>query len=99
MYVPSGIEPTCNVGNAGLILGWEDPLEEKSSNPPQYSCLENSMDRGPRWTIIHLIAESDKTERLTLFVSSSILAWESHGQRTLEGYGPWGHKESTQLSD
>ena len=25
-------------------LGWEDPLE--NSNPFQYSCLENSMDRG-----------------------------------------------------
>ena len=22
---------------------------------------------------------------------SSILAWESHGQRSLEGYSPWGH--------
>ena len=25
---------------------------------------------------------------------SSILAWESHGQRDLVGYGPWGCKES-----
>ena len=25
---------------------------------------------------------------------SSILAQESHGQRSLVGYGPWGHKES-----
>ena len=24
---------------------------------------------------------------------SSILAWESHGQRSLVGYIPWGHKE------
>ena len=24
---------------------------------------------------------------------SNILAWESHGQRSLEGYSPWGHKE------
>ena len=23
---------------------------------------------------------------------SSILAWKSHGQRSLAGYGPWGHK-------
>ena len=23
---------------------------------------------------------------------SSILAWKSHGQRSLMGYGPWGHK-------
>ena len=25
---------------------------------------------------------------------SSILAWEIHGQRSLVGYSPWGHKES-----
>ena len=25
---------------------------------------------------------------------SSILAWKSHGQRSLVGYSPWGHKES-----
>ena len=25
---------------------------------------------------------------------SSILAWEIHGQRSLEGYSPWDHKES-----
>ena len=24
---------------------------------------------------------------------SSILAWRTHGQRSLEGYSPWGHKE------
>ena len=27
-------------------------------------------------------------------VSSSVLAWKSHGQRSLAGYGPWGPKES-----
>ena len=24
---------------------------------------------------------------------SSILAWKTHGQRSLIGYSPWGHKE------
>ena len=27
-------------------LGQEDPLEEEMGTPFQYSCLENSMDRG-----------------------------------------------------
>ena len=31
-----------------------------------------------------------KKQQFTL----SILAWESHGQRSLAGYSPWGHKES-----
>ena len=26
--------------------------------------------------------------------SSSILAWRIHGQSSLMGYSPWGHKES-----
>ena len=25
---------------------------------------------------------------------SSIVAWKIHGQRSLAGYNPWGHKES-----
>ena len=25
---------------------------------------------------------------------SSVLAWRIHGQRSLAGYSPWGHKES-----
>ena len=25
---------------------------------------------------------------------SSILAWKSHGQKSLVSYSPWGHKES-----
>jgi len=27
-------------------------------------------------------------------IYSSILAWEIHGQRSLVGCSPWGHKES-----
>ena len=35
-------------------------------HPVQYSCLENSMDRGARQTTIHGVAESDTTEQLAL---------------------------------
>ena len=28
---------------------------------------------------------------------SSILAWRIHGQRSLGGYSPWGHKESVMI--
>ena len=34
-------------------LGWEDPLEEEMATPLQYSCLENSMDRGAWQAIVH----------------------------------------------
>ena len=31
---------------------------EGNGNPLQYSCLENSMDRGVWWAIVHGIAKS-----------------------------------------
>ena len=33
-----------------------------NGKPLQYSCLENPMDRGPWWVIVHRVAESDTTE-------------------------------------
>ena len=31
--------------------------------------------------------------------NSSILVWETHGQRNLAGYSPWGATSWTRLSD
>ena len=39
-------------------LGWEDPLEEETGNPLQYSCLENPMDRGAWLAPVHGVAKS-----------------------------------------
>ena len=39
-------ESACNVGEPGLIPGPERFPAEENGNPLQYSCLENSMDRG-----------------------------------------------------
>ena len=33
-----------------------------NSNPLQYSCLENSMDRGVWWVTVRGVTESDTTE-------------------------------------
>ena len=38
--------------------GWEDPLEEGNGNPLQYSCLENSMDRGAWQATVHGVAKN-----------------------------------------
>ena len=38
-------------------LGWEDP-GGGHSNPLQYACLENPMDRGAWQAVVHGIAKS-----------------------------------------
>ena len=48
----------CNTGDLGLILGLERSPGERNSNPLQYSCLENPMDRGAWQAIIHGVAKS-----------------------------------------
>ena len=37
------------------------PLEEEISNTAQYSCLENSINRGVLWATDHGVTESDTT--------------------------------------
>ena len=39
-------------------LGQDEHLREGNGNPLQYSCLENSTDRGAWWAIVHGIAKS-----------------------------------------
>ena len=48
-----GKESACNVGYLGLILGLGTYPGEGNSNPLQYSCLENSMDRGAWQATVH----------------------------------------------
>ena len=39
-------------------LRWEDPHGEENGSPLQYSCLENSMDRGSWQAVVHGLAKS-----------------------------------------
>ena len=41
-------------------LGWEDLLEKEIATHPTIldSCLENPMDRGAWWAIVHGVAKS-----------------------------------------
>ena len=41
-----GKASACNAGDPGSIPGWGKSPGEGNGNPLQYSCLENSMDRG-----------------------------------------------------
>ena len=38
--------------------GQEDSPGGENGNPIQYSCLENSMDRGAWWATVHGVAKS-----------------------------------------
>ena len=44
-------------GDMGLIPGSERSPGVGNVNPFQYSCLENSMDRGAWWATVHGVAK------------------------------------------
>ena len=61
----AGEESSCNSGDtrdAGSIPGLGRFPGEENGNPLQFSCLENSMDRGAWWATVHGVAKS-QTER------------------------------------
>ena len=47
-----------DAGDPGSIPGWGTSPEEGNGNPLQYSCLENPMDGGSWWAIVHGVAKS-----------------------------------------
>ena len=53
-----GEESAHNTGDLGSIPGLGRSPREGNSNPLQYSCLENSMDRGAWWATGHGVAKS-----------------------------------------
>ena len=55
-------ESACNVGDLGLVLELGRSPGGGQGNPLQYSCLDNSTDRGAWRATVHGIAESDMTE-------------------------------------
>ena len=51
-------EFACNAGDPGLIPRLGRCPGEGNGNPLQYSCLENTMDRGAWWARVHGVAKS-----------------------------------------
>ena len=47
----------CNAGDLASIPGWGRSPGEGNGNPLQYSCLENSMDRGAWRVTVHGVAK------------------------------------------
>ena len=53
-----GKECVCNAEDPGSIPGWGRCPGGGNGNPLQFSCLENSMDRGTWWAIDHGVTKS-----------------------------------------
>ena len=53
-----GKEYACDAGDPGSVLGLGRSPGKGNSNPLQYSCLENLMDRGAWWATVHRVAKS-----------------------------------------
>ena len=45
-----------------LSLGQENSLEKEMKTHSSISCLENSMDRGAWWAMVHRVAEWNTAE-------------------------------------
>ena len=77
-------ESACNAGDPGSFPRSGRSTGERNGNLLQYSCLENPMDRGTWWAIIHGVARvgwdlSTKPQQ----VSAVVLSWE------VEKWSPW----------
>ena len=59
-----GHEYACNARDPGSIPRLGRSRGEGNGNTFQYSCQENSMDRGAWWATDHGVEESDTTEQL-----------------------------------
>jgi len=53
-----GKESACDTGDPALLPGSGRSPGQGDDYPLQYSCLENSMDRGAWWAIVQGVAKS-----------------------------------------
>ena len=76
-----GKQSACNAGDLGSIPGSRRSSGEETEFPLQYSCLENSMDRGAGRARVHEVARS----RTRL---SKDTRWHSGKQKTSAAMTP-----------
>jgi len=92
----SGIKKSpANAGDTGSIPQSRRSPGEGNDNPLQYSCLENSMDRGAWGAAVHGVTKSQT--RLKIVAETSTRETKHHTQRVgqLRCITPAGPKELT----
>ena len=63
-----GKESACSAGDPDLIPGLGRSRREGNGNSLQYSCLDNSMDRGTWQATVHgVLKEVNITEQLSTY--------------------------------
>ena len=93
----AGKESTCNAGNSSLIPGLGRSPREEIAYPLQYSwaslvaqLVKNPPAKQETW--VQSLGWEDPLEE-AMQPTPVFLPGESHGQRSLVGHSPWGHKE------
>ena len=61
----SGTQSACNAGDLGSIRRLRRSPGGEHGNPPQYSCLENPMDRGAWRAAVHGVTSQTQLKRLS----------------------------------
>ena len=86
-------ESTCNARGLASIPGWGRSPGEEKGNPLQYSCLENSTDRGARQVTVHGAAKNwtGLSNTFTTFTLILMRAAGVHSLRKAEilNWGPF----------
>ena len=67
-----GKASACNAGDLGSIPGLGRSPGEGNGNPLQYSCLENSMDRGAQQATVHQVTRVRHNSATKSFTSTTV---------------------------
>ena len=80
----SSRESVCNAGDPGLLPGLGRSPGKGNDNPLQYPCLENPMDRGAWWAIVHGVSQSQtRLKRLSSNSSEDLDTWKLKASNSL----------------